>query len=286
MSPSSARTPGGLLSDAATNVVEAPLACADVHGRDKPGHDNSWLQTLSKRHPRAKSRGSTSAQDEALAVRAGVDRQDAADGDGDNRWQPDATIAVTALRHHAPMALNATVYTFDIELADADRHVYESLNLRVACHPSEAQDFLATRVLAYCREYAPGIGFSPGLSTPDEPAIHVRDPTGLLLAWIDIGVPDAARVHRASKAAARVAVYTHKPAEQLRRALAGERIHRSDALELIEVDRGLLAEWTPLLQRRMKLSLSFSGGDVYLALGERTLTGTLRPITLDDGLPP
>jgi uncharacterized protein YaeQ len=178
------------------------------------------------------------------------------------------------------MALNATLYTFDIELADADRHVYQSLNLRVACHPSEAPDFLAARVLAYCREHAPGIGFSPGLSTPDEPAIHVRDATGALLAWIDIGVPEAARVHRASKAAPRVAVYTHKPPDQLRRALAGERIHRSESLDLIEVDRALLAEWTPLLQRRMKLALSFSGGEVYLTLGARTLTGTLRPIAL------
>ncbi len=179
------------------------------------------------------------------------------------------------------MALNATIYTFDIDLADADRHVYESLNLRVACHPSEAPDFLATRVLAYCRELAPGIGFSPGLSTPEEPAIHVRDPTGALLAWIDIGVPDAARVHRASKAAPRVAIYTHKPADQLRRALAGERIHRPESLTLVEVDRSLLTEWTGLLQRRMKLSLSFSGGEVYLAVGPRTLTGALRPISLD-----
>jgi len=180
------------------------------------------------------------------------------------------------------MALNATIYTFDIDLADADRHVYESLNLRVARHPSEASDFLATRVLAYCREHAPGIGFSAGLSTPDEPAILVRDATGALLAWIDVGVPDAARVHRASNAASRVAIYTYKPAEQLRRALAGERIHRSESLTLIEVDRRLLADWTPLLQRRMKLSLSFSGGEVYLGLGQRTLTGTLRPIALDN----
>ncbi len=181
------------------------------------------------------------------------------------------------------MALNATIYVFDIDLADADRHVYESLNLRVACHPSEATDFLATRVLAYCREFAPGIGFSPGLSTPDEPAIHVRDATGALSAWIDIGVPDAARVHRASKAAPRVAIYSHKPAEQLRRALAGERIHRAESLSLIEVDRGLLAQWTAVLQRRMKLALSFSGGEAYLTLGDTTLTGTLRPIALESG---
>ncbi|MEO8017301.1 MAG: YaeQ family protein, partial [Pseudomonadota bacterium] len=73
------------------------------------------------------------------------------------------------------MALGATVYTFDIELADADRAVYESLSLRVAQHPSETSDYLMTRTLAYCLEFAEGIGFSKGLADPDEPAIFVRD---------------------------------------------------------------------------------------------------------------
>lgn len=185
------------------------------------------------------------------------------------------------LRHHPAMALNATIHIFDIDLADADRGVYETLNLRVACHPSESPDYLVTRVLAYCREYAPGIGFSPGLSTPDEPAIHIRDATGALLTWIDIGVPDAARVHRAAKAAPEVAVYTHKHPDLLRKALAGERIHRAEHLRLIAVDRRLVADWCALLQRRMKMSVAFSGSEAYLAIGEHTLTGALAPISLD-----
>ena len=64
------------------------------------------------------------------------------------------------------MALGATIYTFDIELADSDRAVYETLNLRVAQHPSETPDYLITRVLAYCLEFSEGIGFSKGLSDP------------------------------------------------------------------------------------------------------------------------
>jgi len=91
---------------------------------------------------------------------------------------------------------------------------------------------------------------------------------GALLAWIDIGVPDAARVHRARKAARASRLHA-----QTRRAVAqdsGRRAHPSaESLTLIEVDRDLLAEWTPLLQRRMKLALSFSGGEVYLTLGTR-----------------
>lgn len=180
------------------------------------------------------------------------------------------------------MALSATVHVFEIELADSDRGVYESLSLRVARHPSEAEDYLLARVLAYCLETTDGIGFSSGLSNPDEPAIFVRDPTGALLSWIDVGVPDAARVHRASKAAPRVAVYTHKPPEQLRRALAGERIHRAEALHLVAIDRDWLAQWVRRLQRRMKLALSVSGGQLYLTIGNETLEGSLASIRLAD----
>src|SRR5689334_6889987 len=106
------------------------------------------------------------------------------------------------------MALGATMYLFAIELADSDRGVYESLEVRVARHPSEAPDYLLARVLAYCLEYMEGIAFSSGLSTPDEPAIAVRDLTGAMQSWIDIGTPSPERLHRASKATPRVAVYT------------------------------------------------------------------------------
>src|ERR1041385_84743 len=109
------------------------------------------------------------------------------------------------------MALGATIYNFEVQLSNVDRHVYETLAIKAARHPSESDEFLVTRVLAYCLEYTEGIAFSKGgLSDPDEPARAVRDLTGALKTWIDIGLPDAARLHRASKAAPRVAVYTHR----------------------------------------------------------------------------
>ena len=58
------------------------------------------------------------------------------------------------------MALTATIYNFDIQLADVDRGVYESLAFKVACQPSETEEYLMSRVLAYCLEYAEGITFS------------------------------------------------------------------------------------------------------------------------------
>src|SRR4029078_7257592 len=99
------------------------------------------------------------------------------------------------------MALGATVYTIDIDLADADRSVYESLALRVARHPSESDDYLIARALAYCLEYTEGIEFSKGgLSDPDEPPIAVRDLTGAMTAWIDIGFRTAGGRGRAATA--------------------------------------------------------------------------------------
>ena len=173
------------------------------------------------------------------------------------------------------MALTATIYNFDIDLADSDRGVYETLALRVARHPSESEDYLLTRVLAYAMEYTEGIEFSAGLSTPDEPAITVKDLTGAWRAWIEVGSPDADRLHRASKAAPRVAVYMHRDPAQFLARLDRERIHRADALELWAVDRGLLAALSERLDRRMNFSLSISDRELFLSLGADTLTGTV-----------
>src|SRR6476660_8362727 len=125
------------------------------------------------------------------------------------------------------MALTATVYNFDVQLADVDRGVYEPLSFRVACQPSETEEYLLSRVIAYCLEYTEGIAFSKGIAEPDVPALSVSDLTGALQVWIDVGLPDAARLHKASKAAPRVAVYSHREPRQLLQALTGERIHRS-----------------------------------------------------------
>lgn len=171
------------------------------------------------------------------------------------------------------MALGATVYTFKIALADSDRGVYENLDLRVARHPSETEEHLLTRVLAYCLEYSEGISFSGGVSDSDQPAISVRDLTGALRVWVDVGAPEAARLHRAAKLAPRVAVYTHKDAEQLVARLSQEKIHRAEALELYAVDREWLAKLTARLARRMVFAVTVADPHIYLSLGTETLTG-------------
>jgi uncharacterized protein YaeQ len=179
------------------------------------------------------------------------------------------------------MALTATIYNFDIELADTDRQVYESLALRVARHPSESEEYLVARLLAYLLEFAEGIEFSRGVSDPEAPAIAVRDLTGAIHTWIDIGTPDGARLHKASKAARRVAVYTHKDPAQFLKNLAGERIHRAEALELYAVDRALVGALVARLERRVAFSLSVTDRELYLSIGRDNLTGKVVRLSRD-----
>ena len=170
------------------------------------------------------------------------------------------------------MAQTATIYTLSIDLADMDRGVYETLDLRIARHPSETAEYMLTRVLAYCLEYQEGIELTEGVSSGDEPALVVRDLTGRVTAWIEVGLPDAARLHRGSKLAGRAAVYTHRDVRQLLVQLTGAKIHRAAEIPIRAFDRAVIDELASLIDRRASLAVSISGGELLVAIGERMFT--------------
>jgi uncharacterized protein YaeQ len=173
------------------------------------------------------------------------------------------------------MALPSTLHSFEVDLSDVDRGVYETLSIRAARHPSETEEFLVTRLLAYCLEYQEGIAFSKGVCEGDEPAVHVRDPGGRYRSWIEVGAPDAGRLHRAAKAAERIAVYATREWHSLKRQYEGQRIHRGEEIPIYTFDRGLVRDLVSLLDRRMEIGLSRSGGELYLDAGGRSLTGAV-----------
>jgi uncharacterized protein YaeQ len=176
-----------------------------------------------------------------------------------------------------PLALTATIHHFDIDLADHGRGVFESLALTVARHPSESEDYLWTRVLAFALEYTDGIEFSRGgLSQTEEPPIAVRDrSTGDYRAWIDVGLPDADRLHKAAKSADRVVIYAHRDPTQWLQRLQGARIHRAEEIELLAMDRTLLDGLSPHLARRVGLGLSISDRELHLSFDSASLAGRL-----------
>lgn len=173
------------------------------------------------------------------------------------------------------VSLTSTIHNFDIDLADADRGCYETFALRVARHPSESEEYLVARVLAYCLEYAEGIAFSSGISDPDDPTLAVRDLTGAIRTWIEIGAPDAERLHMARKAASRVVVYTHKDPGQLLRQWAGHRIHRADDIEVYSFDRAFIATLAGRLDRRLGLTVSVSDRHLFIALDDAHFESSL-----------
>src|SRR5678815_4701917 len=97
---------------------------------------------------------------------------------------------------------------------------------------------------------------------------------------IDVGTPDAARLHRASKAATRVVVYTHKDPRQFLSRLAGEKIHRADKLELYAIDRALVSALVARLDRRVAFSVSIADREVYVAIGTDNLQGAIVRLSL------
>lgn len=173
------------------------------------------------------------------------------------------------------MALGATIHTFAVQLADVDRGVYEELALRVARHPSETESYMMTRVLAYCLEYEEGIVFSEGISSTDEPAVLVRDLTGALIAWIEVGAPDADRLHHGSKLAERTVVYTHRDPTKVMAPWAGKRIHRSDAIVLHSFDPGFVDAAVTAVERRNTMTVSITEGELYLDLNGTSMSTTI-----------
>ncbi|MBB5912081.1 uncharacterized protein YaeQ [Nocardia transvalensis] len=182
------------------------------------------------------------------------------------------------------MALNATLYTVTVQLADTDRDVHRELELRVARHPSETAEFMLTRLLAYCLEYEEGIAFSDGgVSSTDEPAVLVRDLTGRLTAWIEVGAPDAERVHRGSKLADRIAVYTHRDPAKVLAPLAGKKIHRAGEIPVYAFDRAFVDAAAAALERRTTLALSVVERQLYLDINGADLSTAIEEHHIPSG---
>jgi uncharacterized protein YaeQ len=175
------------------------------------------------------------------------------------------------------VALSATVYHIQIELSDVDRGVYETLDLRVARHPSESMAYLLTRVIAYALLYEEGITFSKGgLSDTDEPAVSVKDLQGNLRVWVELGTPSAERLHRVSKASPRVVVFTQHDPRLLIREAQSRPIHKVDQIEVYPLDAAFLERLGALTDRNARWTLMRNDGLVYVTVGAETVSG---PVT-------
>lgn len=181
-----------------------------------------------------------------------------------------------------PVSYNAemapvTLFRFQIELSDVDRGVYESLDFRAARHPSETDLYLITRVLAFALNSGAALEFSPGgLSDPDQPALRSLDANGCVDLCIEIGNPAARRLHRATKGANRVKVYTYKDPELLLKEIRDGDVHKANEIEIYSFGLRFLESLAATLEKTNAWSLLHHDGNVTVSLGERAIEGEVR----------
>ena len=176
------------------------------------------------------------------------------------------------------MARGSSVLKFEIDVSDVDRGVYESLVFDVAQHPSESEQYVVARVLAFCLEQTEGLAFSRGLAEPEDPALWIKDLTGRLLHHIEVGTPSAPRLHKASKAADAVTIYCHKDPRPWLQSLAGQKVHNANDIRLIALPSKGVDALAHALDRRNHWSLSRIDGVVFVEAGGQS--HQLEPQTL------
>lgn len=169
------------------------------------------------------------------------------------------------------MALPSTIYRFSLELSDIDRQIYESLQATVARHPSETEERLVARLLAYALFYEPGLEFTKGISAGDEPDLWLKGADGRSLLWIEVGLPDSERLLKACRHCERVALMACGNSLP-----AWEREHLSKLvgvrnLSVITFDQKFIAQLVSRLERNIRWSITRTEGSLYLAVADETL---------------
>lgn len=178
------------------------------------------------------------------------------------------------------MALGSTLYRVAMELSDVDRGVYESLKFRVARHPSEADERMVTRIIAYGLLYQPELEFAKGISDGDEPALWAHDLTGQLLHWVDVGTPGADRIHAASKRAQRVSIVCHRRLDALEREMRRRKVHRAEHIEVLLLEPDFVAQLAGCMQRNSEWTLVHTDGELSISIQDENFSGTVTRIPL------
>ncbi|MCU0806256.1 MAG: YaeQ family protein [Burkholderiales bacterium] len=169
------------------------------------------------------------------------------------------------------MALKATIFKVDLQVSDMDRGHYANHALTIARHPSETDERMMARVLAFALNADDALAFGKGLSTEDEPDLVRADLTGAIDAWIDVGLPDPRRIRKATGRAREVIVYAYGGrAVELWWTAAARELERLRNLRVVEVPHAASQALARLAQRSMRLQCTVQ--DAHVWLGDDTQT--------------
>lgn len=169
-----------------------------------------------------------------------------------------------------------TLYKFQIDLSDIPRSLYETLDFRTAQHPSESMPYFLTRILAFALNFEEDLAFSPtGLHDPDTAAISIPDAHGGFDTIIEIGSPSARKLHKATKSAKTVKVYTYKNPLTLIEEIKAEKVHRAQDIELFSLAPSFLSELETFMKRDNRWEILVNDGTITIQIGEASVSGEL-----------
>lgn len=169
------------------------------------------------------------------------------------------------------MALKSTIYKAELQVSDMDRHHYGSYALTVACHPSETPERMMMRVLAFALQADERLAFAKGLSDAEEPDLWLKDDTGAIALWMEVGLPDERRMLKACGKADRVVIYSYGTPADVWWKQIGNRIERQSKLEVWHIAPEVTQQFETLVQRTMQLQCMIQDGQVWFGNGETTL---------------
>jgi uncharacterized protein YaeQ len=170
------------------------------------------------------------------------------------------------------MALKATIFKAELQVSDLDRSHFATHLLTLARHPSETDERMMVRVLAFALNAVERLEFGRGLSSEDEADLVLKDLTGAIDTWIDVGLPDERRVRKASGRADNVRVYTYGGrAAEMWWNENGPLLARLDNLEVFDLPTEATRALAKRVGRSMELSCTIQDGHVYFEQGGETL---------------
>jgi uncharacterized protein YaeQ len=162
------------------------------------------------------------------------------------------------------MALKATIYKADLQIADMDRHYYQEHALTIARHPSETDERVMIRLLAFALHADPALAFTKGLFDTDEPDLWQKDLTGAIDLWIEVGQPDEKRLMKACGRAARVVVYSYSATSHIWYKQLSSKVERARNLSIVNIPAAASEQLEKLAKRGMQLQCTIQDGQVWL----------------------
>lgn len=169
------------------------------------------------------------------------------------------------------MALKATIYKADLSIADMDRHYYQEHSLTIARHPSETDERVMIRVLAFALHADPALAYGKDLFDVEEPALWLKDLTGAIDLWIEVGQPDEKRLLKAAGRAERVVVYSYSATSDIWFKGLASKIDRNRKIGIVNIPAAVSTELQAMAQRSMQLQCTIQDGQVWLTDGTRTV---------------